>query len=271
MKNLLTRIIVAIIAIPGLVAVSYFGEYYFLGFVSIVGALSYYEYSEMVKNKNCRINITIGIIAVIAIILNSFFNYIAYYELIIIIILLSIIYELFSKKNSANLNLGCGLFGVLYIGFLSGALVRIREYFDGELYVNGGMVIISILATIWICDSAAYFIGTPFGKHKLMPRVSPNKSWEGAIAGFCFSIITMIAAKHLILQFMEWKDVIALGAIIGVIGQIGDLVESLLKRDVGVKDSSALIPGHGGIMDRFDSLIFSAPVIYLYLLYFFKV
>ena len=107
-----------------------------------------------------------------------------------------------------------------------------------------------------------------FGKHKLMPRVSPSKSWEGAIAGFIFAIITMIIAKSILLEFLTLKDVIVLGIIIGFIGQLGDLVESLFKRDSGVKDSSGLIPGHGGMFDRFDSLLMSAPVIWLYLRYF---
>ncbi|MFZ1281640.1 MAG: phosphatidate cytidylyltransferase, partial [Ignavibacteriaceae bacterium] len=131
----------------------------------------------------------------------------------------------------------------------------------------GGYLIISIFASIWICDSAAFFGGTALGKHKLFHRVSPKKSWEGAIFGFVFAILAMILAKNLVLDFLSLKDAIAIGLITGTIGQIGDLAESLLKRDAGVKDSSNLIPGHGGIFDRFDSLLFSAPVIYLYLTY----
>jgi phosphatidate cytidylyltransferase len=114
-------------------------------------------------------------------------------------------------------------------------------------------------------DSAAYFIGTAIGKHKLFPRVSPNKSWEGAIAGFVFSIITLVVLKSFLLEFLDWVDIIAFGVIIGIFGQVGDLIESLIKRDAGVKDSSNIIPGHGGIFDRFDSLLFSAPIIFLYL------
>ena len=98
-----------------------------------------------------------------------------------------------------------------------------------------------------------------------MPRISPNKSWEGAIAGFIFSVITMIAAKALFLEFLEWRDTIAVGIIVGIAGQFGDLIESMIKRDSRVKDSSSIIPGHGGILDRFDSLLFTAPAVYLYL------
>ena len=106
------------------------------------------------------------------------------------------------------------------------------------------------------------------GKHKLFKRVSPNKSWEGAIFGFIFAITTMILAKIIILNFLSWNTVIALGFIVGIFGQVGDLIESLIKRDAGVKDSSAIIPGHGGIFDRFDSLLYTAPLIFLYLSFF---
>ncbi len=144
-----------------------------------------------------------------------------------------------------------------------------REFYPAntDLYINGAYLIISILASIWIGDSAAYFGGINLGKHKLFPRVSPNKSWEGAIFGFIFTTGAMILAKVIILNFISWQNVIIIGIIIGTIGQIGDLVESLLKRDAAVKDSSSIIPGHGGFFDRFDSLLFSAPAIWLYLRY----
>ncbi|MDP3829833.1 MAG: phosphatidate cytidylyltransferase, partial [Ignavibacteriaceae bacterium] len=106
------------------------------------------------------------------------------------------------------------------------------------------------------------------GKHKVFPRVSPKKSWEGAIFGFVFSIIAMIVAKYVFLEFLKLEQAIIIGAIVGTVGQMGDLIESLFKRDAGVKDSSNLIPGHGGIFDRFDSLLVASPVIFLYIKYF---
>ncbi|MDX1700251.1 MAG: phosphatidate cytidylyltransferase, partial [Melioribacteraceae bacterium] len=143
----------------------------------------------------------------------------------------------------------------------------IREHFAYSefLYSDGGYLIISIMVTIWVCDSAAFFLGSAFGRHKLFPRVSPNKSWEGAAAGFLFAIITMIVAHALVLDAISLTDSIIIGLIIGVFGQIGDLIESLIKRDADVKDSSNLIPGHGGIFDRFDSLLYTSPIVYVYL------
>jgi phosphatidate cytidylyltransferase len=175
--------------------------------------------------------------------------------------------ELFRNKESAVSNLGSTLLGIFYIGFFSAALVDIREFYNDSIftYNQGGYLIIAILVSIWVCDSAAYFLGTALGKHKLMPRISPNKSWEGAIAGFIFSVLTMIAAKALFLEFLEWRDTIVIGIIVGILGQCGDLIESMIKRDSRVKDSSNIIPGHGGILDRFDSLLFTAPAVYLYL------
>ncbi len=125
-------------------------------------------------------------------------------------------------------------------------------------------MVISLFAIIWICDTAAFHVGSALGRHKLFPRVSPNKSWEGAVAGFVAALLAAAAAKYLVLEFLTLGSAVLIGAIVGIFGQIGDLVESLLKRDAGVKDSSTLIPGHGGVFDRFDSLLLVSPLVYLY-------
>jgi len=206
------------------------------------------------------------------VIINEYKYFVDYHILFLIITLLLLVLELFRRKESAVANLGGSLLGIVYIGFFAGAIIDLREFYSASVftYSQGGYLIIAIMATIWICDSAAYFIGSAYGLHKLMPRVSPNKSWEGAAAGFVFSVLAMIAAHELVLEFMELKDAIVIGLIVGTFGQIGDLVESLIKRDSHVKDSSSIIPGHGGILDRFDSLLFTAPIVYLYLTFFVK-
>jgi phosphatidate cytidylyltransferase len=213
-------------------------------------------------------------------------------QLFLTILLLSFvlvfIVELFRNAGSIFLNAGYTLFGIVYIGIFLSSLVGIRELFGAEFpyslavlhigdvsplddaiyhatYSWGGLTIISILASIWMCDTAAYFGGLSMGKHKLFPRVSPNKSWEGAVWGFFAAIATMMVAQKYFLPYLQFHQAIVIGIIIGLFGQIGDLVESLLKRDAGVKDSSSLIPGHGGVLDRFDSLIFVSPILYLYI------
>lgn len=269
MGNTSKRVIVALIAIPVIVAIAYIGKLLFLLFVLGISLISYYEFSLMLKKKSSIVNLFIGLPAVFLLILNQYSLFIDFEILFMIIVVSLLIYELFSNSGSAINNLGATLLGLMYIGLFGSSLLGIREIFtfNGENYYQGGLLIISVLASIWICDSAAFFAGTAFGKHKLYPRVSPKKSWEGAIFGFIFAILTMVLAKILVLDFLRWPDIAIIGLIVGVIGQIGDLVESLIKRDAGVKDSSPLIPGHGGVFDRFDSLLFTSPVIYIYLLY----
>lgn len=268
LNNLSARVIIALIGIPLIAVVSLLGKIPFLIFVLAIGLISYLEYSRMLRNKKIYTNKIIGTVSVALIIINEYKNFIEYHILFLCITVLLLLFELFRNKESASANLGSTLLGIFYIGFFSAAIIDLREFYKESVftYNQGGYLMISILASIWICDSAAYFIGTAYGRHKLMPRVSPNKSWEGAIAGFVFAIIGMIAAREVVLEFMELQNAILIGFIIGTFGQIGDLIESLLKRDAHVKDSSSIIPGHGGILDRFDSLLFTAPVVYLYLL-----
>jgi phosphatidate cytidylyltransferase len=223
----------------------------------------------MLKRRKYYPNVILGTIAIIALIFNAYFYFVEFEILAFLIVAVALMWEMFRNKESAVANIGATLTGIFYIGLFSSALVAIREFYSDSffLYDNGGYLIIGILASIWVCDSAAYFIGTALGKHKIFPRISPNKSWEGSIAGLVFAIATMIVFKFLLLDVLTLKDGVIIGLIIGVFGQIGDFAESMLKRDSGVKDSSSIIPGHGGIFDRFDSLIYSAPLVYIYLYY----
>jgi len=264
------RVIVALIGIPLILLASYLGGYYFFFFVATISLLSFYEFSLLVKNKGSNLNLFLGSLIIFFLLLNQYKSF-TQLELIILLSSLSLlVFELFRNKGSAISNLGSTFLGIFYIGIFSASLISVREFYsciyDSNNY--GAFFIISILASIWIGDSAAYYGGITFGRHKLFPRVSPKKSWEGAIFGFIFSIGTMILAKVIVLNYSGWTDVLVIGIIIGLIGQIGDLVESLIKRDSKVKDSSTLIPGHGGFFDRFDSLLFCAPAIWIYLKYF---
>jgi len=206
---------------------------------------------------------------------------------LLVFVLFVFLVELLRTKGSSLLNAATTILGVVYVSLFMGSLVGLRElfvpadfpvyrYFDvrglampaeviEQAYTWGGYTVVTIFAAIWLCDSAAYFAGTIFGKHKLFERISPRKTWEGAIAGFVFAVGTFIAARELVVPYLSFGHAVACGAIVGVFGQLGDMVESMMKRDAGVKDSSALIPGHGGVLDRFDSLIFVSPVLFLYL------
>ena len=267
LSNTSVRIIVSVISIPVIVFVSYLGYYYFYVFVLAIGIRSFYEFWLFVRKKEIDANLVLGVISVILLVTNSFRNFVDFYALILSVVLLLTAIELFRKKSSPIINLGTTLIGILYIGLFSSSLVSIREFYPDE-YNRGGLIILSILFSIWICDSAAFFVGTAIGKHKIFPRVSPKKSWEGTLFGLLFAVIAMISFKVVFLDFVLWKDAILIGLIVGIVGQTGDLVESLFKRDVGVKDSSDFIPGHGGVFDRFDSLLYTAPAVFLYVKYF---
>jgi phosphatidate cytidylyltransferase len=131
----------------------------------------------------------------------------------------------------------------------------------------GAKILFSIFASIWVCDSAAYFTGKSFGKHKFAEKVSPKKTWEGAIGGLIGALIVGLLFYYFD-SFSKSYIYIIIALISGTIGQYGDLVESLIKRDVGVKDSSNLIPGHGGVLDRIDSLLAVSPFVLFILVIF---
>lgn len=276
MSNLATRVLVAVIAIPLIVAASYFGGLYFFFFTTALIVISTNEFFFLAKGKNFDPSARLGIISA------GVMNAIAYacglntaLELLALIVPLVLLTELARKRTDGVKgtfeNVGITLTGIVYIGIFGSLLTMIRQRYGIEnIFVDdreAGLYVITIFATIWICDSAAYFIGKAQGKHKMSKYVSPNKSWEGAVAGFVFAVATSLAAKFLILHNLDMKLALGTGVVIGTFGQAGDFVESMFKRDAGVKDSSDMIPGHGGVFDRFDSLLFSAPFIYLLLKY----
>lgn len=162
-------------------------------------------------------------------------------------------------------SVSAALFGALYLGFLLGYTIDLR--LDGD---TGPGLIFLVCFIVWAGDSAAYYVGRRFGKHLLFPSVSPKKSWEGAAANVVAGVLAAAivqwaaAAGWTFLPSLRWTNVVAVGLLISVVGQLGDLFESAIKRGAMVKDSSSLLPGHGGILDRLDSLLFSGPVLYYY-------
>jgi phosphatidate cytidylyltransferase len=164
-------------------------------------------------------------------------------------------------------NIASTVWGLFYPAVFFGFMILLRELPNelGMEYKLGGKWLLLMLIIIWICDTAAYFIGKAVGKHKLFFRISPHKTVEGAVAGLVFSFITAYIFHLTYIEDLTLLQCMIIALIAGTIGQIGDLVESLFKRDAGVKDSSNLLPGHGGMLDRFDAPLFVAPVVYLYL------
>ena len=182
----------------------------------------------------------------------------------IVFLMVPFLYALFSVKHDAK-HVFTYLFGSFTFLCLPSSLMLFmyREDLFGNLAGPG--LIILVFCLLWANDIFAYLTGKLLGKHKLFPRISPGKTIEGSLGGLVFAIIAMIVFAH----YAEWlpkADGIGMAAIAVVFGTLGDLSESMLKRQAGVKDSGKLIPGHGGILDRFDSVMFSVPFIFVYLL-----
>jgi len=167
------------------------------------------------------------------------------------------------QKEEAFTTWGWTIAGILYVGWLLSYLVALRGLDGGRNWV------FLALFTTWASDTAAFFIGRKLGGHKLAPNISPGKTWEGTMGGIVGAIIMSIlffTPTPFRLPLIYWQ-VIGLSVLVSIFGQVGDLVESLLKRNMGVKDSGTLLPGHGGILDRMDSIIFAGIVVYYYVIW----
>jgi phosphatidate cytidylyltransferase len=152
---------------------------------------------------------------------------------------------------------------VLYIGLCGACLGWLRTLPEGDLGIR---LLFFFLVTIWVGDSGAYYVGSRFGHHRMTPRISPNKTWEGLAGGVAATVAASAAAKAIFGLPFSWVHTAALAVILAAAAPIGDLVESQFKRDTKVKDSSTIIPGHGGFLDRTDSLLYAAPPVLGYLL-----
>jgi len=164
-------------------------------------------------------------------------------------------------------------FGVLYVGWLSAHFVLLRElpWRAGLAYSDGGSLVLYAFLVTWSCDTGAYLTGRLFGRTRPWTTISPRKTLEGAMGGLLFAVIAAQIGAATFLRagggtpLLTWPHALAIGVLVGICGQVGDFVESLFKRDAASGDSSDLIPGHGGVLDRFDSLYFGAPIVYHYL------
>lgn len=271
MSNLGVRTLVTIVGAPLILYASWRGGMLFLIFVEIVAVLGLREFYELAERKLAQPSLFLGAIGCISL------GVLLYYHgqqhawlLVAMLIVLLVAAELFRDSGSALLNTSAALLGFGYVGGLFNFLLLIREFPKHRHldYASAGTWVVMLFAIIWVCDTAAYMLGSRFGRHKLFQRVSPNKTIEGALGGLVAAVATAWLCHATFVQGLRVRDALIIGAICGTIGQISDLVESRFKRDAGVKDSSRLIPGHGGILDRFDSEMLVAPLTYVYLVLF---
>ncbi len=167
-------------------------------------------------------------------------------------------------KTRILVSAGATAYGVLYVAFLGSFLVAVRAI---ERPGMAPRLLTLYFAIIMLSDTGAYYTGRAFGKHKLAPRVSPAKTIEGSVGGFVTSTAGAVAAKYIFFNELPLLDAVGLGACLGLVGQVGDLCESLLKRGSDVKDAASILPGHGGFLDRLDSMLPTAPLLYYYYVY----
>lgn len=174
--------------------------------------------------------------------------------------------ELFFASSQPFSNIGRHLVCFIYVGLPFALLAQMSVIHAGYDQIYSPWRVFGLLLLIWTNDTMAYFIGSQFGKRKLFERISPKKTWEGTIGGGICTVLIAWGLSFLIHDFtpVQW---IALGAVAAIFGTLGDLVESMLKRSVGVKDSGNLLPGHGGLLDRFDAFIFALPFYWLALMF----
>jgi len=177
--------------------------------------------------------------------------------LVLTLLVLSVLFMVTSKNLSPVIsNLGMTFFGIFYVGFLLSHIILMRNETDGRVWV------LFLIITVWAGDIIALFSGTLFGKHKLYPKISPNKTYEGLLGAIAGSVIIGLLFAFFFLPYFNKGICILVTIGMGILGQLGDFTESMFKRSAQVKDSGSLFPGHGGVLDRIDSFLFSTPFLY---------
>jgi len=283
MKLTKSRSIVNFLGIPLIVFLVFMGEYFFLFFISVVNFFCLREFYLLPRSEKIYPQFIIGYIISFLILLLNFFQYdkiifFTFFDFFIICILFIIIFELFRGKKNPFLNISITLTGLLYVPTFLSSLFLIRNFdSQSQNFYNLGMVITFVIfLSTWLCDTGALFFGKFLGKNKLLYRVSPNKTIEGSIGGFFGTFLIYIlfyffSFDEIFNEYINHFDILFIFIIIGIGAQIGDLAESLFKRNFGLKDSSSMLAGHGGFLDRFDSILFSAPIVYIYFRFFIMV
>jgi phosphatidate cytidylyltransferase len=268
-SSIVLRVLASIVFIPCFIIITGRGGYHFLALVDIVIFIGLWEFYGMMEAKGIRPYKAIGVLSGLALSWYVYFHNGVYSNLLLTLGLLAIMTLQLTRRDSrdAIYRISTTVLGVFYVAFLASHLVLLRELplIVGLDYALGRSFVFLAFVVTWACDTGAYVVGTFWGKHPLLPRVSAKKTIEGSIGGLVIATAGAIVAKYTFAQYLGIWQAVVLGFAAGCIGQIGDLVESMIKRDANVKDTSGLIPGHGGVLDRFDGLLFTVPMIYYYL------
>ncbi|HRZ96218.1 MAG TPA: phosphatidate cytidylyltransferase [Paludibacter sp.] len=270
MNNFITRTLSGLFFVAIIVGSVILGSYYFAVVFSIITGWTVFEFHKLTnQQESVSVNPIAGVLGGVILFFTSFLFasglvqyplYSVYGLYVVIVLIIGLFYQ---NKNPLH-NWTYFLAGQLYIALPFSLLNYILYIHDVQPYF-----LLALFIAIWVNDTGAYLVGSTFGKHKLFERISPKKTWEGFIGGALLSLISGYVFSLLIpeISLIQW---LIFSEIVVVFGTFGDLAESLMKRTVDVKDSGNAIPGHGGLLDRFDSMLLAGPVIFFYLSILFK-
>ena len=278
---MLRRWITSILFIPALLLIVWAGDIYFLLLIELGIFLGVYEFCDILKQRGLTPYKSLAILSSLILGLDAYFQ--SHLFTIVTITMLVIVVAFAElcrrKKEEAIFHLSGTVFGVIYVGWLLNHLIllmQMPETLEPIVYTNifnipirlGTSLALLPFVLTWCNDTTAFFIGRRFGQRPLLPSVSPKKTWEGVIGGAVGAILAAFIYQQIYAPYLSWFDCMVLGGGVAIIAPIGDLVESMIKRDVKLKDVATHLPGHGGFLDLVDSLLFTAPLIYYYLRFF---
>lgn len=258
------RLIIGFIGAPLILLAAWFGDIWFYLCISLIAAFSVYELLKLVKYPP-------RVLMVLALVMTPLALYVMYIgrlELLLPILLFSAIFTnislLYYKKSEYIKMSFVGIGSIIYPGLSLGTMILLRNMsLNGS--ETGQHIVIAVIIGVFATDIAAFYVGKLIGKHPLFPSVSPKKTFEGAVGGFLFCSFFMFLFWHSdFIPAFGIFDYLMIGICAGILGQMGDLVESKIKREIGVKDSSSILLEHGGFLDRFDSLSVVAPAYWIY-------
>jgi len=263
---MLIRTLTILIAVPVICFCVYFGGIPFLALILLLALIAVNEFYNLMRRKGFFPAYYVGNLITI------FFVIFAYYALkrnwepahsaiLTLAASAALVAGIFLKREKDTIvDVAITILGMIYVGWFLSYLIFIRS-----LTEHGGYLFF-LMFTVWAMDITAYLVGRFLGRTPLFPSISPKKTWEGSVAGFFICLVA--AGIFSRTASLEIGHALVLGVLIGVFGQVSDLIESLIKRDAGVKDSSNIVPGHGGVLDRIDSFVLTAPLMYYYVVWF---
>jgi len=264
MSSFLSRLLVAGVLLPLVIGVVYLGDWWLFGLALVGGLVALHELYTMAKEL--RPLVLAGYLGFVLALVGLQTGDLPWLVagMLSTLLLAFVLYGLSDIRTSATTTFGVTLLGVVWIGSGIGFLLLVRDIPE-----HGFWAVIAVMFTVFAADTAAFFVGRTLGRHKLAPAISPAKTWEGLVGG----VVGAMLVAFLILykdrdEFLTIPETLLLGAVVALASVFGDLFESAVKRDLGFKDSGRLLAAHGGMLDRIDALLFVAPVVYYFIVWF---